>query len=116
MRGRALNLRRFEMRRLVFIVAGLFAMLLGTSAALAGGDAAAGEAKATTCAGCHGAQGEGAGQNPAIAGMDEAEQIAALQAYKSGERENPMMQMFAGQLSDQDMADLAAYYSGLGGK
>jgi cytochrome c553 len=80
------------MRRLVFIVAGLFAMLLGTSAALAGGDAAAGEAKATTCAGCHGAQGEGAGQNPA------------------------MMQMFAGQLSDQDMADLAAYYSGLGGK
>ena len=34
----------------------------------------------------------------------------------SGERENAMMQMFAGQLSDEDMADLAAYYAGLGGE
>ena len=79
------------------------------------GDAAAGEAKAAACAGCHGAAGEGVGEYPAIAGKGEAEFVAALQAFKSGEREEAMMQMFAGQLSDQDMADLAVYYAALGG-
>ena len=98
------------------LTTGIFALLMASGAAWAGGDAAAGEAKAASCAGCHGAAGEGMGENPAIAGMDEAEQVAALQAYKSGEREHAMMQMFAGQLSDQDMADLAAYYAGLGGE
>lgn len=104
------------MRLLEFVLTSVFIMLLGATAAWAGGDAAAGEAKAAACSGCHGAAGEGGGENPAIAGMDEAALVAALQAYKSGERENAMMQMFAGQLSEQDMADLAAYYSGLGGE
>lgn len=90
--------------------------LLGANMAVAEGDAAAGEGKAASCAGCHGAAGEGMGENPALNGLAEADFVAALQAYKSGERENAMMQMFAGQLSDQDMADLAAYYAGLGGE
>ena len=95
---------------------GILTLILTTGAAWAGGDAAAGETKAASCAGCHGASGEGAGDNPPLAGMDEAEHVTVLQAYKSGEREHAMMQMFAGQLSDEDMADLAAYYAGLGGE
>jgi len=104
------------MKTFKLMFAGFCIALLGMGTALAGGDAAAGEGKAATCAGCHGAAGEGMGENPTLAGLAEADIVAALQAYKSGERENAMMQMFAGQLSDEDMADLAAYYAGLGGE
>lgn len=90
--------------------------VLAAGSALAGGDPAAGESKAANCAGCHGANGEGMGDNPALAGMDKAAFEEAMNAYKSGERENAMMQMFAGQLSDQDIHDLAAYYASLGGE
>jgi cytochrome c553 len=51
--------------------------------------------------------------NPALAGLDEAYFVEQLAAFKSGARENAMMKMFAGQLSDEDIADLAAYYAGL---
>ena len=93
-----------------------FAMLslfVCSGAALAGGDAAAGEAKAAGCAGCHGAAGEGMGDNPPLAGLDEAYHVEQLQAYKSGAREHAMMQMLAGQLSDEDMANIAAYFASL---
>ena len=95
------------------IFASIFVLFMGANAALAGGDAAAGEAKAASCGGCHGADGMGNADNPPLAGMDEANFVEQLAAYKSGARENAMMQMFAGQLSDEDMADLAAYYAGL---
>ena len=65
---------------------------------------------------CHGDSGEGDGdETPAIAGMDEAEHVAALKAYASGERDDPsgMMADYAVDLSEQDMADLAAYYATL---
>jgi cytochrome c553 len=96
-----------------FIILGVFALLVSTQPAFAGGDATAGEAKAATCAGCHGAAGEGNTDNPKLAGLDEAYQVEQLMAFKSGARENAMMQMFAGQLSEQDMADVSAYYAGL---
>ena len=89
-------------------------LLLAAGSAWAGGDAAAGEGKAANCAGCHGTKGEGMGDNPPVAGMDEAAFVEAMNAYKSGERENAMMQMFAQQLSEEDIKDLAAYYAGLG--
>ena len=91
----------------------LFILVLSMNVALAGGDAAAGEAKAASCAGCHGAAGEGNPDNPKLAGLDEAYQVEQLMAFKSGAREHAMMQMFAGQLSEQDMADVSAYYAGL---
>ena len=100
-----------KISKLVF--AGIFALFMGANVALAGGDAVAGEAKAASCAGCHGADGMGVGDNPPTAGLDEAYFIEQMTAYKSGERENAMMQMFAAQLSDQDTADLAAYYASL---
>lgn len=98
------------------ILAAVFTVLLTTATALAGGDPARGKELAVDCADCHGDQGQGDEDSPALAGMDEAEHIAALKAFKSGERvdEEEMMVMYAEDLSEQDMADLAAYYASLG--
>ncbi|MGQ0523251.1 MAG: c-type cytochrome [Betaproteobacteria bacterium] len=84
---------------------------LGT--AVAGGDAQAGKVKAGACAGCHGANGEGNGPNPALAGLKEAAFVQAMKDYKSGKRANPGMKNFAAPLSDQDTANLAAFYASL---
>jgi len=91
-------------------------MILAAGSAVAGGDAARGEGLAADCAMCHGDAGEGdGGDTPAIAGMDEAAHVAALKAFASGERpdDSGMMADAAGALSEQDMADLAAYYASL---
>jgi len=94
----------------------MFVLLLAAGAVQAGGDAANGQVLSTDCADCHGADGKGDDESPALAGMDEAEFIAALQGYASGERpdESEMMGDYASGLSEQDMADLAAYYASLG--
>ncbi len=95
------------------LITAMFALMMAAGAAQAGGDAAAGEGKAASCAGCHGAEGKGDPSNPPIAGLDEAEHVAILKAYVSGEREHAMMKMFVENLSDQDLADIAAYYATL---
>ena len=92
---------------------GIIVSLGFVGAALAGGDAQAGKAKAASCAGCHGANGEGGGPNPALAGMKEAQFVSAMKDYKSGKRANPVMKNFAAPLSDQDIANMAAYYASL---
>ena len=92
------------------MIAVIFAMGT-TGAAYAGGDAAAGGQKAAQCSSCHGANGEGSGDNPKIAGMDDAAFIKAMNDYKSGARKHMMMEMFAKKLSDQDNADMAAFYA-----
>ena len=90
---------------------------LGLAAsAQAGGDAAAGKAKATACGGCHGANGEGKAPNPALAGKPEDQFVQALKDYKSGKRANGVMKTLSAPLSEQDMANLAAYYASLKGK
>jgi cytochrome c553 len=91
----------------------LFAIVGGAQAA---GDPQAGKAKAGACAGCHGANGEGKAPYPALAGKSEADLVQALQDYKSGKRSNAMMKSFATSLSDQDMANVAAYYASLKAK
>jgi cytochrome c553 len=100
--------------RLIFALT--FVLLLAAAPVQAGGDPARGQELAVDCADCHGEDGMGDEDSPAIAGMDEAKHIAALQAFKSGERvdEEEMMTMYAEDLSEQDMADLAAYYKSLG--
>jgi cytochrome c553 len=98
------------------LYAAMFIMLLAAGSVQAGGDAARGAELAADCAGCHGDNGEGdGGDTPAIAGLDEAAHVAALKGYASGEKEDEsgMMAMYAEELSEQDMADLAAYYAGL---
>jgi len=96
-------------------VAATFALLLAAGAALAGGDAAKGEELSVDCADCHGADGKGDDETPALAGLDAAEIVKMLKGYKSGEQEDESgsMAMFAEDLSDQDMEDLAAYYASL---
>jgi cytochrome c553 len=76
----------------------------------------AGKAKTGACAGCHGANGEGKAPNPALAGKSEADIVQALKDYKSGKRANPIMKSFATPMTDQDMANVAAYYASLKGK
>ena len=79
------------------------------------GDAAAGEKKAAMCIGCHGIVGYQATfpevhKVPMISGQTGKYLAAALAAYKKGERKHPTMRAIAGSLSDQDIADLSAFY------
>jgi len=88
------------------VVAGL--LVLGAAAAQGVGDVAAGAEKAKGCASCHGLDGKG---RIPLAGK-KAEYLAEqLRAFKSGTRRAQMMNMLAGGLSDQDIADLAAYFA-----
>lgn len=83
----------------------------GASAALAAGSAEKGESKATACIACHGAQGNSANPEwPVLAGQHEQYIHKQLQAFKSGARKNPLMSPMAMSLSDEDMADLGAYF------
>jgi len=100
------------MKRTVLTV-GILALFGIVGTANAAGDLAAGKAKSTQCAGCHGANGEGKGTFPALAGKSEAALDQAMHDYKSGKRSNAMMKSFMDKLSDQDMANLAAYYASL---
>lgn len=96
-------------------IAGLLLISTGVAmsgAALAGGDAKAGEEASATCAACHGADGNSAiPSNPKLAGQYESYLIHALKAYRSGDRESAIMSGFAAALTDQQIADLAAYFS-----
>jgi cytochrome c553 len=81
------------------------------------GDAAAGKTKAYTCAGCHGIPGW---KNPyptyhvpKIGGQNHDYLVAALTAYKTGERLHPTMRAQGESLSEQDIRDIATYLSGL---
>jgi cytochrome c553 len=85
-------------------------------AAKAGGDAklaSIGKDKAAMCLGCHGNAGEGNGQFPRLAGQHPDYLVVQLQKFKSGERKNGMMQAIAGNLTDEDMKALAAYFGSL---
>jgi len=79
------------------------------------GDAKAGEKKNAMCIGCHGIPGYQASfpeiyRVPAISGQNAKYIVSALNAYKKGERKHPSMRGIAESLTDQDIADLAAYY------
>jgi cytochrome c553 len=77
-------------------------------------DAAAGKAKAATCAGCHGAAGVSAVPiYPNLAGQKEAYLVTQLKAFRDGSRVNPIMNPMAKPLTDDDIANLATYFSSL---
>lgn len=103
-------------------VVALVTLTLATFAAQAqgsAGDVKAGESKAAMCIGCHGIPGY---QNsfpeihkvPKIQGQSDKYIVSALNAYKKGERKHPSMRGIAASLSEQDMADLAAFYASQG--
>jgi len=92
---------------------GAFLTVLGPVGAEAG-DARAGRQKLTTCQGCHGL--DGLSKNPEapnLAGQIENYLVRSLAAYKSGERKNESMNIVAKDLSDEDIADVAAYYASI---
>jgi cytochrome c553 len=103
------------MKRTLFTA--VFLLLLGiVGPTQAAGDVQAGKTKAASCAGCHGANGEGKPPNPALAGKAENQLVQAMKDYKSGKRDNAVMKSLVAPLSDQDIANLAAYYASLKGK
>ncbi len=93
------------------VIAATCALLGFMTTALAAGDAAAGKQKAAACVACHGADGNSAnGEWPKLAGQNVKYLVKQLHEFKAGDRANPIMSGMAAPLSDQDMADLAAYY------
>lgn len=95
----------------------LLATVVATSAmpVFAKGDIEAGKAKSVTCQACHGADGAAKidPQYPRLAGQYRDYLARGLHEYKSGQRDNAIMAGFAATLSDQDIEDLAAYFSSL---
>lgn len=90
------------------------AAILNTGLAqAAGGDVARGAEKAgTVCAACHGPDGNSQiPTNPILAGQYEDYIVQALKSYREGSRQSAIMAGFAGPLTDQEIADLAAYFS-----
>ena len=86
---------------------------LGASAvALGDGSAEKGQSKSTACVACHGMNGNSANPEwPSLAGQHEQYIHKQLQAFKSGARKNPLMTPMAMALSEDDMADLGAYFA-----
>lgn len=96
-----------------FVFAAVFSLsaMLITGPAGAAGDLAAGKTKAAACAACHGADGNSANPEwPKLAGQHDKYLVKQLTNFKAGERTNAMMAPMAAGLSEQDMADIAAYY------
>ncbi|MDP1535676.1 MAG: cytochrome c [Burkholderiales bacterium] len=104
------------MIRLTAICLGLSVALAPGIAQAAEGNSAAGKGKSSMCAGCHGIPGYKTAfpvtyNVPKLGGQHAAYIIKALQGYKTGDRTHPSMRAIAAGLTDQDMADLAAYYT-----
>ena len=90
--------------------------LAQTPAPASAGDPAKGREKTQMCEGCHEIPGWRTAfpevyHVPKIAGQNEAYIVAALKAYRSGDRSHPSMRGITGPLSDEDIANLAAYYA-----
>ena len=105
------------MKRYDLLAMSAAAAFLSCASAWAEGDRAQGRARAQMCEGCHGIADYRTAYPqvypvPRIGGQQAAYIIKSLQDYKTGVRKHPSMRGIAATLSDQDMADLAAYYAG----
>ena len=94
---------------------GITALLAAPALALAQeGDVDAGRDKAALCAACHGPNGISSNPLwPNLAGQHEAYLQKQIRDFRDGVREDISMQPFVAQLSEQDIADLAAFYASL---
>lgn len=105
------------MRAKLLIFLGL--MVAAATAAQAAGDPEAGKWKSETCLGCHGVPGyrypiPQTYHVPLVAGQHAQYIVEALKSYAQGERNNPTMHANATLLSEQDMKDIAAFFSQAG--
>ncbi len=102
------------MKKSVTLLSWLFSLAALSVVQVAGaqGDAAAGATKVAICATCHGNGGNSQiPMNPSLAGQNANYLVKQLQEYQSGARQNPTMSAMVGGLSEQDIEDIAAYYS-----
>jgi len=107
------------MKKNLTIGASIIALALATTplTGFAKGDPARGQEKASVCEACHGADGEARNfpQYPKLAGQYADYIEHSLRAYKSGDRKNPIMAGIVTTLNEQDIEDLAAWFSSLEG-
>ena len=97
------------MKSLLFAL--ITALLLASTSAMAG-DAAAGKAKSAICAACHGPTGHSMNPMwPNLAGQKEQYLAKQIKAFRDGTRKDPTMAPMVAGLSDDDIANLAAYFS-----
>lgn len=108
-----MNAKLLSARAPIVAVAVATAALLSlSSAARAEGNKEAGQAKAATCAACHGADGNSVNPEwPSLAGQHAQYIVKQLKAFKGGERKNDLMTPMAMTLSEQDMEDLGAHFA-----
>lgn len=100
-------------------LAGTFGlMLVSSSLALAAGDPEAGRAKSEACLGCHGIPSYNnvypTYRVPKLAGQNADYLVAALKAYRDGQRTHGSMSSQSVEMTDQDMADVAAFWQAQG--
>jgi cytochrome c553 len=90
----------------------IFATVLFASTAATAGDIEAGKAKSVICASCHGPNGQSVNPLwPNLAGQKEQYLVKQIKAFRDGTRQDPMMAPMVAALSDDDIANLAAYYA-----
>ena len=100
------------MKKLASVILPIFLSSIAPQLLFAQGDAAAGQAKSALCATCHGADGNSQlSINPKLAGQNASYLVKQLMDYKSGARANPTMTAMVAALTDQDVLDIAAWYS-----
>lgn len=100
------------MKKMILGFAAVLGFAMVSSIAFAGGDTAAGQSKAAMCTACHGANGNSVVANfPKLAGQGEKYLIKQLKDIKSGSRKVVEMTGLLNAYSDQDLADIAAYYA-----
>jgi cytochrome c553 len=101
------------MKRTTLATVAAIASIGVVSAAHAAGDVQAGKVLSAACVACHGANGQGMAQHPALANKKADQLVQALKDFKSGKRDNVFMKGMASSLSDQDIENVAAYYASL---
>lgn len=101
------------MKKILLMACSLLFALQGYAA----GDVVNGKVLSYTCTGCHGIKyymnAFPSYHVPKLGGQNEAYIVSALKSYRAGERSHPTMKAQAASLSDQDIADIAAYFSSL---
>ena len=102
------------MKRVLTLLSFGAVLAFASTQLLANGNADNGKQKAATCFACHGTDGNAVDpQYPRLAGQYNLYLQQALHEYKSGQRNNAIMKGFVATLSDQDIEDVAAYFSSL---
>ncbi len=109
-------MRQILINKIVLIA--LFMSIFPHASADPAGDVQAGNIKAYTCTGCHGIPGYNniypTYKVPKIGGQNYAYLVAALKAYRNGERDHATMELQASSLNDGDIEDISAYFASLG--